>query len=285
MAIFYFVAIVNYQSDRVHELNINLERKVEERTRHLRETQSQLIQSEKMAALGHLVAGVAHEMNNPVSAVYSTQGMLETATGKLKQTLENDHGIQISESPEVSKIVTAISGASEVIRSSSERMTGIVKRLKLFARLDEADLKRVDFNECIENTLALFQVHLKPAIKIRTEFADLPAITCYPVKINQLCFQLLRNANRAIQESGEITIRTEMCGGEVQLSVSDDGRGISPEDRDKIFDPGFTAWQLNVGTGLGLAICYQVSQEHNGRIKVESEPGKGSKFTLSFPEV
>ena len=283
MAIFFFVAIVNYQSDKVHELNLNLERKVDERTRHLRETQSQLIQSEKMVALGHLVAGVAHEMNTPVGAVYSTQGMLEAATVKLKQTLENEHGIIISESIKISKIVNAISGASEVIRISSERITGIVKRLKLFAQLDKADLQSVDFNECIENTLALFQIHLKPEITIRKEFADLPAITCYPAKINQLCFQLLRNANRAIEESGEITLRTEVCGGEVHFSVSDDGRGISPEDRSKIFDPGYTAWQLNVGTGLGLAICYQVSQEHKGHIKVESELGKGSKFTLSFP--
>ncbi len=283
MAIFYFVAIVNYQTGRVHELNLNLERKVEDRTRHLRETQSQLIQSEKMAALGHLVEGVAHEMNSPVGAVYSTQSMLESATVKLKQTLEDDHGIVISESPKISKIVSAISGASEVIRISSERMTGVVKRLKLFAQLDEADLQSVDFNECIENTLVLFQNHLKPEITIRKEFSDLPAITCYPAKINQLCYQLLRNANRAIEESGEITLRTEVCGDEVHFSVADDGRGISPEDIGKLFDPGFTAWQLNVGTGLGLAICYQVSQEHKGHIKVQSEPGKGSKFTLSFP--
>ncbi len=285
MAIFYFVALVNYQSDRVHELNLNLERKVDERTRHLRDTQSQLIQSEKMAALGHLVAGVAHEMNTPISAVYSTQGTLEAATVKLKQTLENEHDIVIGENTKISKAVNAISGASEVIRISSERITGIVKRLKLFSQLDQADLQSVDFNECIENTLALFQFHLKPEITIRKEFADLPAVTCYPANINQLCLQLLRNANRAIEKSGEITLRTEICEGDVQFSVSDDGRGISPEDTSKIFDPGYTAWQLNVGTGLGLAICYQVSQEHNGDIKVESELGKGSTFTLSFPVV
>ena len=283
MAIFYFVAIVNYQSDKVYELNLNLERKVEERTRHLKETRAQLIQSEKMAALGHLVAGVAHEMNNPVGAVYSTHDTFASATEKLKQTLENEHGIKISESKKVSRILNVISDASDVIRKSSERITGIVKRLKIFARLDEADLQSVNFNECIENTLAMFQFHLKTEIKIRKEFADLPEITCYPAKINQLCFQLLRNANSAIENSGEIVLRTEVQGDEIKFSVSDDGRGIPLKNINKIFDPGFTAWDLNVGTGLGLAICYQVSQDHKGQIKVESEIGKGSKFTFSLP--
>ena len=283
MAVFFFVAIVNYQSDKVHELNLNLERKVAERTRNLRETQAQLIQSEKMAALGHLVAGVAHEMNTPVGAVYATHNTLASATEKLAQTLEGEHGIAISESHKVSYILNAISGVSDVIRTSSERMAGIVKRLKTFARLDEADLQSTDLNECIENTLAMFRFHLKPEIKIRKELADLPAITCYPAKINQLCFQLLSNANRSIEKTGEIVLHTEVQGDEINLSVSDDGRGIPSKDINRVFDPGYSAWNLNVGTGLGLAICYQISQEHKGRIKVESEIGKGSKFTLSLP--
>ncbi|MDP8206723.1 MAG: ATP-binding protein [Candidatus Electryonea clarkiae] len=283
MAVIFFVAIVNYQSDKVHELNINLERKVEERTHHLKETQSQLIQSEKMAALGHLVAGVAHEMNTPVGAVYSTQNTLALATEKLIRTLEDEHKIKINESKKVSHILKVISDVSDVIRTSSERITSIVKRLKTFAQLDEADLQTVDFNECIENTLTLFQFHLKPGIKIRKEFDDLPAITCYPSKINQMCFQLLQNANTAIETTGEIVLRTEIQGDEINFSVSDDGRGIPSEDFKKIFDPGYTAWNLNVGTGLGLAICYQVSQYHKGHINVESEIENGSKFTFSFP--
>ncbi len=111
----------------------------------------------------------------------------------------------------------------------------------------------------------------------------MPAIVCYPAKINQLCFQLLRNANSAIAEAGEIVLRTEVQDGQVKFSVADDGRGIPAKDLDRIFDPGYTAWHLQVGTGLGLAICYQVAQEHRGRIEVESEVGRGSRFTLSFP--
>ena len=111
----------------------------------------------------------------------------------------------------------------------------------------------------------------------------MPAIVCYPAKINQLCFQLLRNANSAIAEAGEIVLRTEIQDGQVNFSVADDGRGIPAEDLDRIFDPGYTAWHLQVGTGLGLAICHQVAQEHRGRIAVESDVGRGSRFTLSFP--
>jgi signal transduction histidine kinase len=283
MAIFFFVAILNYQSDKVHELNVSLERKVEERTRHLEKARSQLIQSEKMAALGHLVAGVAHEMNSPVGAVYSTHDTLSVATEKLKATLENDHQLNIDESKKVSQIFKVISNVSEIIRVSGERISGIVTRLKVFAQLDEAEQQSVDFNDCIENTLAIFQFHLKSEITVRKEFAELPPITCYPAKINQLCFQLLRNANTAIVKEGEIVLCTELVSGEVRFRVSDDGRGVPESDIDKIFDPGFTAWDLNVGTGLGLAICFQVAQDHKGRIEVASEIGKGSSFTFSMP--
>ena len=283
MATFYFVAIVKYQSDRALELNTSLERKVEERTRHLQETRSQLIQSERMAALGHLVAGVAHEMNTPVGAVHGTHGTLVAATEKLTRSLEDDHDIRISETRRLSSILKAIADVGDVIRDSSERITGVVKRLRVFARLDEADLQSVDFNECVENTLAMFRFHLKPGIEIRTELADLPKVTCYPAKINQLCFQLLRNANRAIDESGEVVLRTEVQGEEISLSISDDGRGIPSAEMGRIFDPGYTGWDVKVGTGLGLAICFQVAQEHNGRIAAESVVGEGSTFTLRIP--
>jgi signal transduction histidine kinase len=283
MAIFFFVALVNYQFDKFQELNLNLEQKVEERTRHLRETQAQLVQSEKVAALGHLVAGVAHEMNSPVGVIYSTYDTLALATEKLKQTLESEHGIKIGESKKVSHIMKVVSDVSTTLRMSSERITDIVKRLKVFAQLDEADLQSVNFNECVENTLDMFKFHLKSEIVIRKEFADLPELTCSPAKINQLCFQLLRNANQAINETGEIILRTEIQGDKINFSVSDNGRGIAADKIDRIFDPGYTSWDLNVGTGLGLAICYQVAKDHNGEIRVESEVGKGSKFIFSLP--
>ncbi len=283
MAVFYFIAIVNYQSDKVHELNVGLERKVEERTRHLEETRAQLVQSEKMAALGHLVAGVAHEMNTPVGAVYSTHSTLTAAANKLRKTLADEHAINVDESKNLAKVLKVLGNVSEVIRTSGERITGIVKRLKTFAQLDEADVQTVDFNATIENTLEMFSFHLKPGVTVRTEFAELPPITCYPAQINQLGFQLLANANMAIVGEGEIVLRTEQREGELRFSVQDSGRGIQPDHVPRLFDPGFTAWTLNVGTGLGLAICYQIAQEHKGRIEVQTEVGTGSTFTLIFP--
>jgi signal transduction histidine kinase len=283
MAMLYFVAILNYQSDKVHELNLSLERKVDERTRHLKEARSQLIQSETMASLGHLVAGVAHEMNTPVGAVYSTHSTLTSAADRLQQTLERDHGITVGESPVLSRILGTMAAVGDVIQTSGERMTGIVKRLRMFARLDEADLQSVDFHECVENALSVFEFHLKAQAVIRREYADLPPITCYPAQINQLCLQLLRNANRAIEETGEIVLRTEIRGSELRFSVGDDGRGIRAEDVGRIFDPGYTGWDVSVGTGLGLAICYQIAEEHRGQITVESEVGEGSTFTFSLP--
>ncbi|MBZ0263150.1 hypothetical protein K8I28_00655 [bacterium] len=283
MAIFYFVAILNYQSDKVSELNKNLENKVVERTRHLKETQMQLVQSEKMASLGRLVAGVAHEMNSPVGAVYSVQGTLSAAVDKLKNTIETEYEIDTSSSPKLSRIFRSLNGVNEVIHSSSERITGIVGRLKSFARLDEADLQVIDFNEAIQNTIEVFQYHLKPDIKINTTLSDLPLITCFPAEINQLCLQLLTNANHAIEESGEIQLTTRLKDEIVYFSVRDSGKGIDEEILGNIFDPGFTAWNLKVGTGLGLAICYQIAEKHKGKITVDSEPGTGSTFTFSFP--
>lgn len=283
MSIFYFVAIVNYQSDKVYDLNLHLERKVEERTRHLEETRAQLIQSEKMAALGHLVAGVAHEMNTPVGAVYSTHSTVSSAVRKLSETLEKDHGINIEESKKLKAIVNSLSTVGGVIQVSGERITSIVNRLRVFARLDEADLQRVDFNECVDQALAMFEFHLKPGVTVERDFTEMPAVSCYPSQINQLCFQLLANANMAIQEEGRITLKTELVAGRVRLTVTDTGRGIEPTHMEKIFNPGFTAWSLNVGAGLGLAICYQIAQEHEGDIHAESTLGTGSSFIFTFP--
>ncbi|MCB2197941.1 hypothetical protein KQI63_00955 [bacterium] len=283
MAVFYFVAILNYQSDKVHDLNEYLEQKVEERTRHLEETRAQLIQSEKMAALGHLVAGVAHEMNTPVGAVYSTHSTVSSAVRKLSEVLEKEHGIRVEDSKKLKTIAASLTTVGGVIQASGERITSIVNRLKVFARLDEADQQRVDFNECINQSLEMFEFHLKPGISISKDFSEIPLVTCYPSQINQLCFQLLTNANMAIEEDGEISLHTHVERGNVVLTVSDTGRGIDPAHLEKIFNPGFTSWSLNVGAGLGLAICYQIAQEHNGTIRAESEVGKGSRFLFTFP--
>lgn len=283
MAVVYFVALVHYESDKLYELNLDLERKVEERTLHLQQTRAQLVQSEKVAALGHLVAGVAHEMNTPVGAINSTRDTLALAAGKLRRTLAEECGLDVEGSASLSKLIKAVETAGEVVGDGSARITGIVGRLKTFAELDEADRQRIDFNGCIDDTLDMYRIHLKPGVEVRREFDVLPPVTCSPSRIKQLCLQLLRNADRAVGENGVITLRTEGLDGEIRFSVSDDGRGIAPEHIERVFDPGFTAWDLKVGTGLGLAICYQVARDHDGRIEVSSTVGDGSTFALTIP--
>ncbi len=283
MAIVYFVALVHYESDKLYQLNLDLERKVDERTLHLQQTRAQLVQSEKVAALGHLVAGVAHEMNTPVGAVNSSGDLLASAAGRLRRTLAEEYGLDVESSASLSKIIGAFETAGEVVRDGSTRITGIVGRLKTFAELDEADRRCIDFNGCIDDTLDMYRIHLKPGVEVRREYGELPPVTCSPSRIKQLCLQLLRNADRSVGDSGVITLRTERVDGEIRFSVSDGGCGIAPEHIDRIFDPGFTAWDLKVGTGLGLAICYQVARDHDGRIEVTSIVGDGSTFTLIIP--
>jgi signal transduction histidine kinase len=162
-------------------------------------------------------------------------------------------------------------------------VTEIVRRLRSFARLDQAELKRADIHEGLEDTLALIHHELKHTIVVKREYGNIPPISCYPGRLNQVFLNLLNNARQAIRGKGEIGIRTFVREERVHIVVSDTGSGISPENLRKIFDPGFTTKGVGVGTGLGLSICYQIVRDHRGEIRVESEPGKGATFTVILP--
>ncbi len=251
--------------------------------RNLREAQTQVVQSQKMAALGRLVAGVAHEFNNPVGAVQSANNTLKLAVKKLDKLIDaSDPGKAESMQPAAS-ILSIIQNCQQVVEEGMQRVSSIVKRLRTFACLDEAEIQRVDIHENLKDTISILENELKPGISIRTRFAKLPDITCYPAKLNQLFLQLIRNSNQAFERSGEITVSTRILEESVQVVVSDTGRGIPEKNLNKIFDPGFTTWGVGVGVGLGLSICYQIVQEHHGKVEVESQVGKGSTFTVSLP--
>ena len=158
-----------------------------------------------------------------------------------------------------------------------------MRRLRSFARLDQAELKKADIHEGLEDTLALVHHELKHHIEVKRDYGALPPISCYPGKLNQVFLNLLNNARQAIRGKGEIGIRTFVRNDREHIAVSDTGSGISPEHLRKIFDPGFTTKGVGVGTGLGLSICYQIVQDHRGEILVESEPGKGTTFTVVLP--
>lgn len=274
--------------ERLQRLNETLELRVQERTaelqrtnRELRETHAQLVQSGKMAALGKLVAGIAHEINTPIGAIYSAQNSLKRAVSRLKAILEG--GDAPPDVVAIEKSMDAIETTHGVIEAGARDVAEIVKRLRSFARLDEAERQIADIHECLEETLALIQHELRDGVEVVKTYGEIPRVACYPGRLNQVFLNLLYNACQAIEGEGTLSIGTRVVGEEIHVEIRDSGVGISKENLEKVFDPGFTTKGVGVGTGLGLSICYQIIQDHKGRIDVVSEPGRGSAFTVVLP--
>jgi signal transduction histidine kinase len=268
---------------QLEDYSHTLEQKVEERTREVKEKQAQLVQSSKMAALGSLVAGVAHEINTPVGAINSMHNTLMRAVEKVRGDIEDCFAETRAERKNIRSSLELIDDANKVIQSGTERVIEIVKRLRSFARLDEAELKDADINEGIEDTLTIIHHQIKHDITVIKNYGDIPKISCYPGRLNQVFLNLLINAKQSIDGKGTITISTYTRNNKVYVEFKDTGKGIAREELGKIFDPGFTTKGVGVGTGLGLSICYQIIQDHHGEILVESEVGKGTIFTVILP--
>lgn len=261
-----------------------LERLVQERTRDLRDSQAKLVQQEKMAALGKLVAGVAHEMNTPIGTINSNADTLSRSLQKLRLLLTSEACPEsVRQDRKLNQLLSMVEDIARINQIACERIVGIVGSLRNFARLDEADQKMADLHEGLESTLTLVHHELKNRIRVVREYGDIPEIHCHPNKINQVFMNLLVNAAQAIEGEGAITIRTFREGDIVNVQFSDTGAGIRPENLSRIFDPGFTTKGVGVGTGLGLSIVFQIIHDHGGSIDVDSEVGKGSTFTLRLP--
>ena len=276
---------IEYQKKELEEAH-KLEKALadlETANREIRATQSQLVQSEKMASMGMLVAGVAHEINTPIGAICSMHDTLMRAADKLNNEIENSCERDCLKKANLVKYLGVIRDANKVIDNGAERVSTIVKRLRSFARLDQAELKDADINEGLEDTLVLVHHELKHDIEVDKNYGRLPLIACYPGELNQVFLNLIINARQAIKGKGRITITTRHENDLVIIEIADTGSGIKPEHLDHIFDPGFTTKGVGVGTGLGLSICYQIIQTHKGDIKVESTLGQGTKFTISLP--
>jgi signal transduction histidine kinase len=297
MATFFFVAIVNYQSDKVYELNLNLERKVEDRTQELKQKnseledtlntlkqmQKQVIVQEKMASLGQLVAGLTHEFNTPIGAIRSMKNTKSKALMRLQTALENIAPDTAGKDCEIRNVMEAILKADQLIDQGTERLNEIIINLKNFTRLDEAETTKADIHESIDSVLALIRHDLLTNIEVVREYSEIPPFVCQPRKLNQVFLNILKNACQAIEDKGRITITTSLKKNMVHVAIRDTGKGIKQEDLKSIFDPGFTTKSSVVRTRLGLSICYQIIQEHHGKINVESQPGKGSVFTVILP--
>jgi signal transduction histidine kinase len=270
------VAIENAKAfDEIASLNETLEARVEKRTAELRKTQAQLMQAEKMKSLGQLVAGVAHEINNPIGFVHANLQLLDEYIAKL---LDGKPA-----GAEATRVRAAISSLLLRSREGTQRVTKIVQDLRAFSRMDEAELQDVDLHEEIDLTLALVEPRLKHKIAIERDYGDLPRVRCFAGQLNQVFMNLLMNACDAISRDGRINITTRATPEGVRISFKDNGSGIPDDIKTRIFDPFFTTKSVGLGTGLGLSLAHGIVERHQGRIEVRSRPGFGSTFIIDLP--
>lgn len=262
----------------------------------LKEAQRHLYHSEKLASLGQLAAGVAHEINNPIGFVMSNLGTLGKYFHKITEFLEAQSAI-ISDSPSAEEIKQLrkklkldfiLKDIDDLVNESLEgtnRIKEIVQNLKNFSRVDEAETQKKDINECIENTLQVIWNELKYKTEVKKDFSELPQTICHPSQLNQVFMNILVNAAQAIEVKGEISIRTSHEDGWIKVVIADNGSGIPEEKLDRIFDPFFTTKKVGEGTGLGLSISHDIIQKHHGEISVTSNVGEGTAFTIKIPVV
>ena len=285
---------VSVRKGQEAELRRNLEQQVQ-LNRKIEEAQSQLLQSEKMASIGQLAAGVAHELNNPIGFVASNLGTLD---GYLKDLFEiiDACGNRDGEAVTVLQRVAQLKSAKDYAylkndtgqlmsesRDGLSRVRKIVQDLKDFSRVGEADWQWADLQAGLDSTLNIVWNELKYKCTVNKEYGELPQIYCLPSQLNQVFMNLLVNAAQAIETRGEIAIRTGRRGDEVWVEIADTGKGIPAENLKRIFDPFFTTKPVGQGTGLGLSLSYNIVVKHRGRFEVSSEVGKGTSFRVILP--
>jgi len=289
--------MVSERTSQLASANTELEadrKALEELLSRVEEAQQQLLQSEKMAAIGQLAAGVAHEINNPVGFVNSNLGTLKTYISQLFGVIDAYEAVAVGGDP--AQIAVASQQADldflredlpSLLAESQEglgRVTKIVQDLKDFSRVDQAEYQLADLNAALESTLNVVWNELKYKAEVVRELGDIPEVECVPAQINQVFMNLLVNAAQAIDTRGRITLRSGAENGHIWFEVADTGRGIPPDICKRIFEPFFTTKPVGKGTGLGLSISYDIIvKKHGGRFDVTSTPGAGTTFKLWLP--
>jgi signal transduction histidine kinase len=302
----------------IREQNVVLESKVRERTvelsesnqelgktlEDLKQAQSQLVESEKMASLGQLTAGIAHEINNPINFVTANIKPLKRDIDMMFDAFSFIENISLSDAPAEEKqsqideykeeldfdyLVIEINDLLKGIKEGAGRTAEIVKGLKIFSRLDEDDLKVADINEGLDSTLVIANNLLNNNIKVIKAYSDIPAIECYAGKLNQVFLNIISNGVYAVHKKfadttgGEIVITTSNDDEFIYVNIKDNGTGMEEKTQKKIFEPFFTTKDVGEGTGLGMSIAYNTIKKHNGQILLNSTPGEGTEFILKLP--
>lgn len=297
-----FLSALLSEREQVHlklkEANVLLEWRVDARTKdlqaknsellqamqRLQQTQAMLVQAEKMSSLGILIAGIAHEINNPINFVCA-------GVPAVKENIEELFSErQLSGSQLPAKSAESLQYLKQdtwellnCIQEGADRAAAIIKDLRTFARLEKNQKQKTDIHECLDSTLSLLHHRCKERITIVKNYAHIPPFDCYPGKLKQVFMNVISNAIDAIRDTGTITITTSQEGGEVYISIKDSGQGMAEETMHHMFEPFFTTKEVGAGTGLGLAVSYGIVEEHGGHISVQSQLGEGSEFIISLP--
>ena len=255
--------------------------------RNLSDTQVQLVQSEKMALLGNLVAGVAHEINTPLGSIKSNVEMEEMILNDLQETSAARPDAPCDSSSPVDSLdetrVGNLIAMNHIKNIALDRIMSIIKNLNTFAQPNETQVIQVDLHEGLESTLLIMSHQLKGPIEIIKDYGALPPLWCYPQQLNQVFLNLLLNAVQAVEGKGRIEIKTRSAMGKIFIHIKDSGPGILPENRARIFEAGFTTKPAGIGTGLGLSISREIIAKHHGQIHVAGAPGRGAEFIIELP--
>lgn len=286
------------ERQRAEQKLLALNEELVESHAHLAQAQNQLVQSEKMASLGQLAAGVAHEINNPISFVSSNLGTLKhyndtlleliTAAEQACHALDTDsparqHFEAISKRADLDFIREDVASLLAETQGGIKRVRDIVADLRAFSHAGSGQWRWADLHETLNATLNIAQNEYKNRIRIEKRYGELPQVQCQPSQLSQVFMNLIVNAAQSIEGEGEIILETAVNDGWVTVSVSDTGSGIDPAHMNRIFDAFFTTKDVGQGTGLGLSLSYTIVQRHGGRIEVDSKPGQGSRFTVVLP--
>ncbi len=287
--------VINLVSVVIENARLHIKQQV--LIRELKEAQAQLLQSEKMASIGQLAAGIAHEINNPVGYIHSNLGSFqkyledilmvidayEKAESQLPQTETIANILALKKKLDLDFLKQDAVNLLNESREGVNRVRKIVQDLKEFSHVNASEWQSSDLHKGLDSTLNIAHNEIKYKAEVIKEYGDMPLVECLPSQINQVLMNLLVNAAQSIEERGRITLRTGHKNGEAWIEVSDTGKGIAKEHINRIFDPFFTTKPVGKGTGLGLSLSYGIIKKHKGRIEVESTPGKGSKFRIWLP--